>query len=124
MKTFKYIIGFFLLTVLFKASVSAENVSVSENTTTDSVEKTDNVKAVSHQGISIFIDTETESIISGSQPDILPLSFEDTKVKINGLHQRSQDLSNVQNCKFQIYDCECFNKYLTKELIYPFHSFW
>jgi hypothetical protein len=123
-KAFKYFIGFFLIAVLSAASVSADNFSFPEHSAIDSIKPNARAQFAPRHRLFNFIDTEVETIISISQPDVLPLSFEDITTKTYGLRQRSYDLSNVQDCKFIIYNCECFNQFSVKEIIFPFHSFW
>lgn len=123
-KTFKFIFSFFILTVFLTVSVSAENIVFSENHTFNSEVQSDKVQSVSHHGISIFIDTESESFVSNAQPDTFPFSIEDGTTKTHGLRHKSTKLSLVQNCKFKIYNRQCLSQFFTKDIIFPFHSFW
>jgi hypothetical protein len=71
-----------------------------------------------------YIDTEAESLVSESQPDFLLLSFDDDKSKSDGLLNKSKALSLALSVTLQNYDRDFFNKSFTKEIIFPFHSFW
>ncbi|WP_142784046.1 hypothetical protein [Changchengzhania lutea] len=124
MKMFKYIIGFLFLSVLFKVSVSTENVSFSEIPIHNSVEKSHGVQSLSTMGMYLYIDTEAESLVSISHPDNLPLSCDDEISKTDGLLHRSRKLSLAYGNTLQNYNRDFFNKSFNKEIIFPFHSFW
>ena len=124
MKTFKCIIVFLFLSVLFKVSVNAENLSFSKISLDDSIEKGHVVQSLSSMGMYLYIDTEAEYLLSISQPDNLPLSSDDEISKTDGLLHRSHKLSFAYANRLQNYDQDFFSKYFKKEIIFPFHSFW
>jgi hypothetical protein len=123
LKTFKHITAFLVLSLLFKVSVSAGNVSFSKISVGNSVEN-QKVQSLSNVGMYLYIDTEAELVVGESQPDILPLSFDEDIRKSDGLLKRSKKLSLAVGCALQNYDRDFFNKSFTKEIIFPFHSFW
>ena len=112
------------LNTLFKVSVSAENLSFSETSLDDSVEKGHVVQSLSSMGMYLYIDTEAESLVSISQPDNLPLSSDDEISKTDGLLYKSHKLSLAYANRLQNYDQDFFSNSFKKEIIFPFHSFW
>ncbi|WP_438711506.1 hypothetical protein ACSTS3_01965 [Aquimarina muelleri] len=124
MKTFKNIICFILLSVLFKISISAKNTSFSEISIDNSIEKNHSVQSLLNLEMYLYIDTETEPLVRVSQPDNLPLSPDNKTSKKDGLLNRSHQLSLAYSHHFQNYDRDFFNKSFKKQIIFPFHSFW
>jgi hypothetical protein len=79
---------------------------------------------LSLSNLGMYVYTEVESVVGESQPNILPLSFDDEISKSEGLLKRSKKLSLALGYKLQNYDRDFSNKSFTKKIIFPFHSFW
>ena len=116
--------GFIALSVLFTVTVSAGNLTFLENSIDNPVDKVHSVQAKSSFGMYLLIDSEAESVVSVSQPDTLPLSYDEDSPKTNGLQFRSHKLSLIQGSKSQNYDYIFLNNSFSKDIIFPFHSFW
>lgn len=123
MKLFKHIILFLVLSVLFKVTVSAENLSLTETSIDNSVKNDHSAQSISSLGIHFYIGTEVESLVSISQPEHLPLVDVELSKK-DGLLNRSLKLSLAFGSSFQNYARNFFNISFIKEIIFPFHSFW
>ena len=124
MKTFKYIFSLFALFLLFTASVNAANLAFSENSIENSVGKDHLIQVKSKFGMFFLIDSEIESVFSISQPDTIPLSFDEDKSKTNELLIRSHKLTLTQGSKTKYYGDIFLKNTFAKDIIFPFHSFW
>ena len=124
MKLFKHIIVFFVFSVLFNVTASAETLSLTGISIDNSVEKDHSTQSFSSLGINFYMDAEIEPLISISQPDNLPSSLDDEISKKDGLLNRSLKLSLAFGSSFQNYDRNFFNISFKKEILFPFHSFW
>lgn len=105
-------------------SVNAENLSFLDTANAVSIDKEQSVQSKVAIGSHFLIVTEAESVVTFPQPERVPFSFDDVTSKSNGLRIRSQRLFLNQVSKSQSYDLIFLDNSFSKDIIYPFHSFW
>ena len=100
MKTLKNLFGFLIISVLFCAPVSGDNLAFSETPIDYSIKQDDAIQILSHLGMFLYINTETESLVNLAPPDTFPLSFDDNLEKRDGLLSKNQLLTQDQSLSF------------------------
>lgn len=124
MKTLKNLFGFLIISVLFCAPVSGDNLAFSETPIDYSIKQDDAIQILSHLEMFLYINTETQSPVNRAPPDTFPLAFDDNLEKRDGFLCKNQLLTQDQSFKFHNYNRDCTYRSFIKEIISPFHFFW
>jgi hypothetical protein len=124
LKKLQKIVGLWMAILLTALSVIATAFITSEVSAAASSTQQEVYAVSSYKAVTYFIDSTQQEIIGENEQESLSLSVDDSPFLTTPNYNHSTLLSVPDHRQKITAENASFSKYYTKQILFPFHSYW